>query len=498
MTIDNCLETKIDKCEDTQTRQKEACRDSVDFKTIQGCFLGADEEFNRCKSQAKIDCETQDPKQDPTTKLQEPTPPPPTQNITNSTETPPPSLPPSSSPPSSSPQSSPSPSLQPPPSSLLPPSSSPPPLPSSSQGGSNQTNVGAIVGGVGGGLTFLVLCGIVFCLYKQYKKNKDAALPTTMERRRVDAKKSKNRAEEPSDTQFSVRSPAPPGVIELGRLRFRGDAVFGSAEAYEASSDDDQPGRGDVDCKPNKLVLEEFLKECGRKNLTTKEAAAKVRESQQTFSQQFTTPTKACEQQGPMVAAGGAAVDHGDELHQLGPDSPAIDNPVSEEYTGGNLTPEQAANAVLSQLKDDSGQEGAMGAAGGTAVVHASEEALGPDSPDDLGQQLRKDDDVIPDDVKECMEEIILTLEKDLKFEPQTMITPPPQPELSPSPNKRKDDIVQEEADDSPRAARNFWGKIDQAAKDKTSARLRFTPEKSPTNLKVEPVSPGKSGGLQV
>ena len=35
MTIDNnCLETEINQCKDTQTRQKTACKDSGNFNTI--------------------------------------------------------------------------------------------------------------------------------------------------------------------------------------------------------------------------------------------------------------------------------------------------------------------------------------------------------------------------------------------------------------------------------------------------------------------------------
>jgi hypothetical protein len=350
------------------------------------------------------------------------------------------------------------------------------------------------------GVVGLVLFGTVFCLYKRHKKNKDVLLPTAMEGGGNGAQSNNRAALSGHRTNFSVRSPAtPPGV--------RSPAPPGVAEGHDG-----------MRYRAEKLreAAELLLKYTGDEASTPAQAADKVLrnlgdDQGDRHEQQPISSTTTREQEGPMGAAGGGAVDHGDaEPHKLGPDSPAIDNPVSEEYTGGGLTPDQAAEEVLLKLgyqpispTTTREQEGPM-VAGGGAVDHGDDKPheLGPASPA-IDNPVSNDHEEIPGDVEECLEEIISKIEKDLKattsvIKTQPMTTTPNQELVPTSPDNPKQKVGQE-GDDSPRAARYFWGRIDLAAKDNNIiTRLKFpTPETSPTKSSAA-VSPVMSGGHQV
>ncbi len=280
--------------------------------------------------------------------------------------------------------------------------------------------IGSIIGIVS---VALVLTGIGFYFHKQQKKkNKDAALPT-------------GEAETPKHKiVFSARSPEestgtppPPGVSVKRRFRFNDVLVLSSARIIlkqydmgEGEQEKEDMGEGEQEKKAAEKVL--------------------LKLGDRPPEQQPISSTTTPEQEGPMGAAGGGAVDHGDKLHKLGPASP--DNPV--------------------QLHKD-------------------------------------DDDKIPDDVKKCLEEIISKLEEDL-IDTTPMITPPNQELVSTilPPGKPKQKVVGQESDDSQRAARDFWGRIDREAGKGNTLEFTTTPQASPTKSSSAAVSPGMSGGHQV
>ncbi len=161
------------------------------------------------------------------------------------------------------------------------------------------------------------------------------------------------------------------------------------------------------------------------------------------------------------------------------------DRPPEQQPISSTTTPEQ---------------EGPMGAAGGGAVDHGDKlHKLGPASPDNPVQLHKDDDDKIPDDVKKCLEKIISKLEEDL-IDTTPMITPPNQELVSTilPPGKPKQKVVGQEGDDSQRAARDFWGRIDREAGKGNTLEFTTTPKASPTKSSSAAVSPGMSGGHQV
>ena len=194
-------------------------------------------------------------------------------------------------------------------------------------------------------------------------------------------------------------------------------------------------------------------------------------------NQENTSPTGENRQEDPMGAAGGAA---------------AAEPSSSKDQEDVKLTTDSSDITTLLQKTEVTSHD----------IRLTQKEQNSTSSPANPEQQLSEDyDDVIPGDVKECMEEIISKLEEDLKattsvIKTQPMTTTPNQGLVPTLPDNLKQKVVGQEGDDSPRAARNFWGKIDQDARDRTNTRLRFTPETSPT--KPAAVSPGTRGGHQV
>ena len=421
MTINsNCLIEKYAICEDSQAQQENACRNSGDHNAINKCISNVDREFERCKDQAERDCEIQDT----TIVPKENTTPPPTKNITHemttATEAPHSPTKVTTPPPKIKSQTT----TPPPPS--LPSSPTPLPLlttPTPAQRGLSQGDIAAI--SIGAVVALICLCAGVGASYYLYKGRKDIKPITTMGRRGVDGAQTPQAKTQPV-TPFSARSPVPPGVVEgYGGMRYPEEQLREAAIKYKRRPDH------------NKLLLLEYTGGDLPPDLAAEQVLLELGDH---HKQQPISSTTTPKQKGPMGAAGGGAVDHGDDkLNELGPASPATDNPVSNDHE-------------------------------------------------------------IPGDVKICLNEIISKLEEDLKattsvIKTQPMITPPNQELVSnllpDNPNQK----VGQEGDDSPRAARGFWEKMDrEAGKGNT---LEFTtPEASPT--KSAAVSPGMSGGHQV